>query len=393
MKAYYSGNPNVECRNPKEIRTSNFEIPSIFVLRYSDLFTINLMRRRDAIESFVDHIWSWYAINKRVLPWRDLWDLPETDRAYRILVSEVMLQQTQVDRVKIVFNNFLEQFKKIEDLSAATNRDVLMAWRGMGYNSRALRLRDAARTIVTGCSLARSSIQKKMSNKQRANELTQIRFPTTMEELTAIPGIGKYTAAAIRNFAFNIPTPCLDTNIRRVLHRAFVGKENSDGTWRKDDGYLLKLAGEVLSCAILPSPPAPLPQREPSPPAPLPQREPSPPAPLPKGRGGPHDAANWHSALMDYGSLVEKGTSGKIKRATEPGRTVDGKFIPNRIFRGRIIEELRDAQQGIDFVTLGQRICSDWNQKAHRTWLEGVITKLQTDELIEERRKKYVLKA
>ena len=191
------------------------------------------MDKHERIQLFTETIWNWYSIHKRELPWRDLKDSDPTARAYKILVSEVMLQQTQVSRVKIVFRDFLEKFPKISDLGSASNRDVLLAWRGMGYNSRALRLRDAAKAIV---------------------EQFEKKFPESMEDLLAIKGIGSYTAAAIRNFAFNIPTPCIDTNIRRILHRTFVGPENADGTWKKDDQFLLSLAREVLDTAISPPP-------------------------------------------------------------------------------------------------------------------------------------------
>jgi A/G-specific adenine glycosylase len=106
------------------------------------------MHHAEHIDAFVREIWKWYSANKRALPWRDLAISDESERAYRILVSEVMLQQTQVERVKIVFKEFLERFPRMQDLAAASNRDVLIAWRGMGYNSRALRLRDAAKIII-----------------------------------------------------------------------------------------------------------------------------------------------------------------------------------------------------------------------------------------------------
>ena len=114
---------------------------------------ISLMTHAERTEKFVDEIWSWYARHKRTLPWRDLAIKNDTERAYRILVSEVMLQQTQVSRVIVIYKRFLRQFPKLEDLAAASNRDVILAWRGMGYNSRALRLRNAARTIVDRASI------------------------------------------------------------------------------------------------------------------------------------------------------------------------------------------------------------------------------------------------
>jgi len=107
------------------------------------------VKRQERIEGFVEEIWKWYANHKRDLPWRDLSIKDDTQRAYLILVSEVMLQQTQVERVKIIFKRFLDEFPTLQDLARASNKDVILAWRGMGYNSRALRLRDAAKEIVS----------------------------------------------------------------------------------------------------------------------------------------------------------------------------------------------------------------------------------------------------
>ncbi len=343
------------------------------------------MRRSDRIQAFVETIWKWYSSNKRTLPWRDLPDTDPAGRAYKVMVSEIMLQQTQVSRVKIVFKNFLDLFPHIQDLAEATNRDVLLAWRGMGYNSRALRLRDAARVIVDRLQIAncRSDLQSAICNFAK--------FPHSMEELLSIPGIGPYTAAAIRNFAFDISTSCIDTNIRRILHRTFIGPENADGTWKKDDGYLLKLAAEILDSAVSES-------------------------------GEKRDAANWHAALMDFGSLVQtkrnprwdicpltakgmmKTTPTAFKKiqtrnqqpvtrngVVEPGRFVGTKYIPNRIFRGKVIEELRDASQGLSLGTIGKRICLDWSPCEHRKWLKDILRKLQTDRMLVKKLGKYVL--
>ncbi len=180
------------------------------------------MTRADRIAVFCDEIWMWFGNNKRSLPWRDLPDRDIENKAYKVLVSEIMLQQTQVSRVIISYKNFIQTFPHISVLAGASNREVMMAWRGLGYNNRALRLRDAAREIVT---------RKK--------------FPRGMEELQSLPGIGHYTAGAIRNFAFGIPTACMDVNIKRILHRFFIGIENSDGTYKVDESDLLVLAEKV----------------------------------------------------------------------------------------------------------------------------------------------------
>lgn len=132
---------------------------------------------------------AWYGSRKRDLPWR------HTPDPYPILVSEVMLQQTQATRVIPFYHRFLEQFPTVEDLADASLADVLGVWNGLGYNSRAKRLRDAARVITQGG------------------------WPRTPEDLQQLPGIGPYTAAAVASFAFDVRVAALDTNVRRVLSR------------------------------------------------------------------------------------------------------------------------------------------------------------------------------
>jgi A/G-specific adenine glycosylase len=333
------------------------------------------MKSEERISGFTEAIWEWYGTHKRELPWRDMKIENDTERAYRVLISEVMLQQTQVSRVKIVFKDFLGKFPSLQDLADASNSDVIMAWRGMGYNSRALRLRDAAKSVI---------------------DIFSGTFPSDMDELLAIKGLGPYTAAAIRNFAFNIPTPCIDTNIRRILHRVFIGPENGDGTWAVGDKQLLKIAEQVLAIACQPE--------------------------LDEGR---HDARNWHAALMDYGSLVQTKNNPKwdiciltdrgIMKTTqksfelrvasrkknsildsrsskkmEPGRFVGSKYIPNRIFRGKIVEALRDAEKPMSSEEIGKQICIDWEAQ-HREWLLSLLVKLETDQLIKKRGAEYLL--
>jgi len=333
------------------------------------------------ITFFVTEIWAWYARHKRVLPWRDSAETDDTQRAYRVFVSEIMLQQTQVPRVIVIFRTFLEKFPTINDLAQASNKDVILAWKGMGYNSRALRLRDAARIII--------------------DEHNGI-FPSDYDQLLSIKGIGPYTAAAIRNFAFNMATPCIDTNIRRILHRTFVGPETADGEWEMNDKKLLKIAEEVLNVAIEPEFQF-------------------------SNFNFPFrcDAANWHAALMDFGSLVqtksnpkwdicpltEKGimkttkknfesrilnngnqtSKFKLQNSTrrEPGRFEGAKYVPNRIFRGRIVDALREHDH-LTFDQLGPQICSDWNSE-HHAWLKKILHKLTQDALIAKRGDVFVL--
>ena len=346
------------------------------------------MQKHERIQGFVDVLWDWFSKNKRQLPWRDLSIQNENQRAYQILVSEIMLQQTQVSRVKVIYKQFLETFPSLDDLARASNKEVILAWRGMGYNSRALRLRDAARAIASreiGLGLGigtKKDLEMPVASSPNPNPIhPHPLFPRSMEDLQSLPGIGHYTAAAIRNFAFGLPTACLDTNIRRILHRAFVGPENSDGSWKKDDRYLLTVAGEVLDAALKDT----------------------------SADMSHRTCATWHAALMDFGSLVctkrnpkwdicpltKRGlmkaayrlrvSDKKRKTIQEPGRFVGSVYIPNRIFRGKVVDELRDEPEGIGLAEIGRRICIDWSPSEHRKWLSDILQKLEVDQLIERK--------
>jgi A/G-specific adenine glycosylase len=141
---------------------------------------------------------TWFQAQRRTLPWR-------TDRSpYRVVVSEFMLQQTQVERVLLPFERFVGAFPSFASLAAASRAGVVRAWRGLGYNSRAVRLHALAQAVC----------------ERHAGEL-----PSETLALLALPGVGPYTASAIRAFAFDLDDIALDTNVRRVLHRAFFGLE------------------------------------------------------------------------------------------------------------------------------------------------------------------------
>ncbi len=155
----------------------------------------------------------WYKKNKRDLPWR------KTHDPYNILVSEVMLQQTQVSRVLIKYREFLSTFPIINDLAKASPAQVITTWKGLGYNRRALFLKKTAQAIV---------------GEHNGT------FPKDIKDLCALPGIGDYTARAVLSFAFKQPVPMMDTNHRRFYQRVFVGTET------KKDKELLGIAEEVL---------------------------------------------------------------------------------------------------------------------------------------------------
>lgn len=147
-------------------------------------------------ESFRNHILSLYRTRRRDLPWRDTTD------PYKVMVSEIMLQQTQVERVREKYTSFLERFPDVATLARATTEDVLSAWQGLGYNRRALALKRAAGEIV-----------------DRFGGVV----PDDEECLRSLPGIGPYTASAILAFAFNRPVVMIETNIRRVFIHCFFG--------------------------------------------------------------------------------------------------------------------------------------------------------------------------
>jgi A/G-specific adenine glycosylase len=146
---------------------------------------------------FRERLLKWYAQHGRDLPWR------KTAVPYEILVSEIMLQQTQVDRVLPKYQEWLAKYPTMEDLAEAPLSDVKKTWYPLGYNIRPVRLH----------SIARESVVRYGGT-----------LPRDPERLLAFKGIGRYTAGAIRAFAFREDAPILDTNVMRVLHRVFVGK-------------------------------------------------------------------------------------------------------------------------------------------------------------------------
>ncbi|GAC1359551.1 MAG: A/G-specific adenine glycosylase [Vulcanimicrobiaceae bacterium] len=179
---------------------------------------------------------SWYkGEGRKGLPWR------KSRNPYAVLVSECMLQQTQVDRVIPKYEAFVAAFPDFAALACASTADVLRAWQGLGYNSRAIRLKRIAEIVCT--------------------EFAGV-LPQDDSTLRSLPGVGSYTAAAVQAFAFNIDVVALDTNIRRVLHRAAHGIE-----------FPVKASSAQLEAEA--------------------QRS------LPSGRA--HD---WNSALMDLGATI-----------------------------------------------------------------------------------------
>jgi A/G-specific adenine glycosylase len=151
---------------------------------------------RPVVRRFQRRLLAWYACHGRDLPWR------RTRVPYRVLVSEIMLQQTQVDRVIPKYRQFLRRYPTLRALAAAPVEHVRELWYPLGYNIRPVRLHAIARETV-----ARYGG----------------RLPESPEALRALPGIGRYTAGAVLSFAFGRDVAILDTNVRRVLTRVFLG--------------------------------------------------------------------------------------------------------------------------------------------------------------------------
>lgn len=152
-------------------------------------------------QQFVQTVWEYYLREGRHdLPWR------KTHNPYRILVSEVMLQQTQVERVIPKYREFLKQFPALAQLARAPLGDVLRVWQGLGYNRRAKMLHECAKQI---------------------DSVYNGSFPRDFDALVILPGIGSYTAGAIMAFVWNTPVPLIETNIRSVIIHHFF-KNDTD---------------------------------------------------------------------------------------------------------------------------------------------------------------------
>ncbi|OPZ83764.1 MAG: putative A/G-specific adenine glycosylase YfhQ [bacterium ADurb.Bin429] len=213
---------------------------------------------------------AWFAAHGRDLPWR------HTNDPYHILVSEMMLQQTQVERVAPKYTEWLDKYPTLEELAAADVEEVKATWKGLGYNVRPVRLHGIARETVAGYGG---------------------QLPASAETLRQFKGIGRYTAGAIASFAFRHDEPVLDTNVRRVLFRVFLAKPGLQSERRATpqprsrDRELWEIAAKVL----------------------------------PKGR-----AWEFNSALMDFGATV------CTARTPRCGECPMATFCADRRQRGRL---------------------------------------------------------
>ncbi len=272
----------------------------------------------------------WYHQHRRELWWR------QQPTPYVVLVSEMMLQQTQVSKVAPKLKQFLQQFPSFEALAAAPLEAVLRAWQGLGYNRRAVYLWRIARIV-----------QEQYGGK----------LPGDRSLLLQLPGVGEYTAAALRVFAFGLPDVILDTNIKRIISRLF---------------FTLRYRNEVMPVSMLRGKAAKI----------QPER----------------DLRQWYYALMDLGSLVCRSTvahcdqcplqpwcvnAGRVndlpvyrQRRQEP--TFQG--LPRRIWRGRIVELLRQhSGLSIEQILRHLQLCSE---DGARSWVEAVLQQLEREQLV-----------
>lgn len=212
----------------------------------------------EQIAGFRREVWDFYREHGRQLPWR------HTDDPYRVLLSELMLQQTQVARVLPKFEAWLERFPDLSSLAEAPLPDVLALWNGLGYNRRAIYLQKTCREVLS-----------------RYGGI----FPQAEAELRTLPGIGPYTAGAVCAFAFNLPAVFVETNIRAVFIQRFF----SDASEKVDDREILPLVEQSLD------------------------------------RENPRE---WYYALMDYGAELKRtvpNPSRKSRQYTRQSR-FEGSF-------------------------------------------------------------------
>ncbi len=283
-----------------------------------------------------EHLLTWYADNYRRLPWR------ETRDPYSILVSEVMLQQTQAERVVPKYHEFLARFPTLDALADAPASAVIRAWAGLGYNRRALNLQRACRVVV-----------------ERFGGV----IPSDPAVLASLPGIGPYTAGAIACFAFEQDVGFVDTNIRRVIHRMLAGTELPEA---------LMTAREINHAAH---------------------------DLVPAGRG-----YLWNQALMELGATICRARMTECERcplqhdcrarptiqtvlATEPrrARRPEPKFeTSSRYYRGRIIDALRSVgSDGLSLAELGAAIKPEF-APTDANWIAGHVAGLRDDGLLVE---------
>ena len=284
-------------------------------------------------ESLHHRLLAWYQSHARTLPWRNTRD------PYAILVSEVMLQQTQVERVAPKYLEFLSQFPTVQDLAQATPAQVIRAWAPLGYNLRAVRLHQVAIQIVKECDGV---------------------LPQEPETLRQLKGIGDYTAAAVVCFAFGADIPVLDTNVRRVLRRVFYGVQSAK------ERELQAVASQVLPSGEAPAWNQAL-----------------------MDLGATICTSQRPRCLLcplrEYckaAPLLQQGERLVAERRERYQATQPPFKGSRRFYRGRIVDYLRSLEEGasVDVETLGKVLRPDFRGE-DLPWLMGLLEGLAQDGL------------
>ncbi len=260
-------------------------------------------------------VWSYYdAHGRHDLPWR------KTRDPYKILVSEIMLQQTQVDRVIPKYKKFIQTFPSFVSLANGEARDVLLLWQGLGYNNRAIRLQQTAKHIV---------------------DMYQGKLPNDQKNLESLPGIGPYTASAVRCFSWNAPVVCIETNIRRVfLHHFFSDQESVS------DKEIFPVIKKMMDT---------------------------------------NQSRAWYFALMDYGSFLKTQIENPNKKSR--GYTKQSVFNgSDRQMRGKILKLLLAEKKSIKKKSLESLLDVDSER------LEKILHTMIKDDLVIVKSKNISLK-
>lgn len=244
------------------------------------------MKQTLRFRRFQSTIWQYFREHRRDLPWRPP-SLPlrkdGTADPYAVLVSEMMLQQTQVERVIPKYLAWMNRFPTLESLAGAKTAEVLRLWQGLGYNRRVRNLKRAAETIV--------------------NELGGV-FPRTIAAIDALPGIGPYTAGAVAAFALGTPSAFIETNIRTVfLHFFFKNRREVR------DGEILEIVAATLPNKISGS-------------------RGSTSLPIRGRTSTPWSVREWYYALMDYGAMLKRTVGNQNARSAHYAR--QSAFIGSR---------------------------------------------------------------
>jgi len=279
----------------------------------------------------------WYAVHRRPFPWR------RTRDPYRILLSETMLQQTQASRAADHFRRWLRRFPTVAHVARAPQADVLRAWSGLGYNSRALRFHALTRIIAAR---------------------RPVRFPAAPDALRELPGVGRYTAHAVACFAFGAAVPVVDVNVRRIVSRLTRRPDRTGAYVPEEEAW--RIAERLLP---------------------------------------PRRAYDWNQALMDLGATVctaRRPRCGEcplsprcpsafspqlaepVKRA--PKREPMWRGVPRRLHRGRLLTLLHGGPASAPQLASGL-----WNDAVRKDveWVEELLGRMCAEGLLRKERTHY----